>query len=79
MPQDNGLKGLDKLIADLGGADMGMQTTSPFRLLLEHLQAARRDLLGSMSGEYRASLAGRKGIGRLYYRQALSDGNHRAS
>ena len=56
MARDNDLKCLDKLIADLGGADTGAQTKSPSGLLVEHLQAARRDLLGSMSGEYRASL-----------------------
>lgn len=56
MPQDDDLKSLDRLIAGLGGADYGTRSRGPCELLLEHLQAARRDLLGSRSGEYRASL-----------------------
>ena len=55
MPQEQ-LKCLDELIATLGGADMGAHTQGPSGLLLEHLQAARRDLLGSIMGEYRLSL-----------------------
>jgi hypothetical protein len=55
MPQDQ-LKCLDELIATLGGADTGAHTQGPSGLLLEHLQAARRDLLGSILGEYRLSL-----------------------
>jgi hypothetical protein len=50
------LKCLDELIVDLGGADTGTQSKGPCALLLEHLQAARRDLLGSMPGEYSLSL-----------------------
>ena len=42
MQQDEDLKCLEDLIADLGGADTGMQSKSPCGLLLEHLQAARR-------------------------------------
>jgi hypothetical protein len=53
---DKVLKRLDELIADLGGTDTGTRSRGPCDLLLEHLQAARRDLLGSMLGEYRASL-----------------------
>jgi hypothetical protein len=56
MQQDEDLKCLEDLIADLGGADTGMQSKSPCGLLLEHLQAARRDLLGSMLGEYSLAL-----------------------
>jgi hypothetical protein len=56
MQNDKGLKFLDKLIADLGGADSGTQSEGRCGLLLEHLQAARRDLLGSMPGEYSLSL-----------------------
>ncbi len=56
MQHDNDLKCLDELIAGLGGADMGLQSRGPSGLLLEHLQAARRDLLGSITGEYRLSL-----------------------
>jgi hypothetical protein len=50
------LECLDELIADLGGADAGTRSKGPCGLLLEHLQAARRDLLGSMPGEYALSL-----------------------
>ena len=55
MPRDD-LKCLEELIADLGDADTGTQSQKPRGLLLEHLEAARRDALGSMRGEYRASL-----------------------
>jgi hypothetical protein len=55
MQQD--LTCLDELIADLGGSsDAGRRSGSPCDLLLEHLDAARRNLLGSMPGEYRLSL-----------------------
>jgi len=47
---------LDKLVADIGGADSGIRSEGRCGLLLEHLQAARRDLLGSMPGEYGLSL-----------------------
>ena len=50
------LKCLEKLIAGLGGAVTGGHSTGPCALLLEHLDAARRDLLGAMPGEYRSSL-----------------------
>ena len=56
MPQDQDLKSLDGLITKIGGADDGMQSVGPCGLLLEHLQAARRDLMGSMRGEYGLSL-----------------------
>jgi hypothetical protein len=55
MPQ-NQLRCLDELIATLGGADTGAHSQGPSGLLLEHLQAARRDLLGSIMSEYRLSL-----------------------
>jgi hypothetical protein len=56
MQQDKDLKSLDGLIAGLGGADFGMQSNGPCGLLLEHLQTARRSLLGSMGNEYSLSL-----------------------
>ncbi len=57
MQPNQELKSLDELIASLGGADTGAHTPpGPSGLLLEHLQAARRDLLGSITGEYRFSL-----------------------
>jgi hypothetical protein len=57
MQQDNDLSCLDKLIADLGGSnDAARQSSGPCKLLLEHLHGARRNLLGSMSGEYSLSL-----------------------
>ncbi len=43
-------------MAYLGGAGLGTESAGPNGLLLEHLRAARRDLLGSMRGEYRSSL-----------------------
>jgi hypothetical protein len=46
--QDEDLKCLERLIHGFGDSSCD--------LLREHLQAARRDLLGSMRGEYRASL-----------------------
>src|SRR5690348_13818604 len=48
MRQDEDLKILDEMIAELGGS--GAATACD--LLLEHLQAARRYLLGSMPREY---------------------------
>ena len=56
MQQDKDLKSLDELIAGLGGADFGRQSYTSSGLVLEHLQAARRDLLGLMRGEYVLSL-----------------------
>ena len=50
------LQSLDELIAKLGGAGVGSQSVGPCGLLLEHIRAARRDLLGSMRAEYRSSL-----------------------
>ena len=48
MQQDEDLKMLDEMVADLGGSSAAPACD----LLLEHLQAARRYLLGSMPGEY---------------------------
>lgn len=56
MPQDQDLKSLDGLIIKIGGADGGMESVGPCGLLLEHLQAARRGLMGSMRAEYGLSL-----------------------
>jgi hypothetical protein len=56
MQQDKDLKSLEELIAGLGGSGLGTQTTGPCGLLLEHVQTARRHLLGAMSGEYSLSL-----------------------
>ena len=56
MRQDKDLKTLDELIAGIGGSDFGMQSSGPCGLLLEHLQTARRSLLGSMGDEYCLSL-----------------------
>jgi hypothetical protein len=50
------LTSLEKLIAHLGGAEIGTQSAGSYGLLLEHLQGARRGLLGSMQAEYRSSL-----------------------
>jgi hypothetical protein len=56
MQQSAELRSLDELLIKLGGAEIGMRTEGPCGLLLEHLQAARRDLLGSMRAEYGSSL-----------------------
>jgi hypothetical protein len=56
MQYDQSLMRLDKLVADIGGADFGTRSEGRCGLLLEHLQAARRDLMGSMPGEYGLSL-----------------------
>jgi hypothetical protein len=57
MPDNPRLNSLDQMIVDLGGAgDAGRESRGPNNLLLEHLQAARRSLLGSMFGEYRSNL-----------------------
>jgi|HubBroStandDraft_2_1064218.scaffolds.fasta_scaffold468641_2 hypothetical protein len=56
MQQSADLRSLDELIVKLGGAGIGVQTAGPCGLLLEHIQAARRDLLGSMRAEYNSSL-----------------------
>jgi hypothetical protein len=52
MQVDQNLKSLDALLAELGGSRNG----GAGDLLFEHLQAARRNLLGSMPGEYGLSL-----------------------
>jgi len=56
MQQSTDLKSLDELIANLGGAGIGTESAGPCGLLLEHMQAARRDLLGSMRAEYNSNL-----------------------
>ena len=56
MQQSAGLRSLDELLIKLGGAEVVAQTAGPCRLLLEHIQAARRGLLGSMGAEYISSL-----------------------
>jgi hypothetical protein len=57
MQQEKQLKSLDELIADLGGCnDADGYSRGLYDLLREHLQAARRYLLGSMPGEYSLSL-----------------------
>lgn len=56
MEQNAELRSLDELMADLGGVVTGTLTLGASGLLLEHLQAARRDLLGSMRREYTSSL-----------------------
>jgi hypothetical protein len=56
VSQSTDLKTLDGLIARLGGDDIGTQSPGPSRLLMEHIQAARRGLLGSMRAEYCSSL-----------------------
>lgn len=55
------LKCLEDLIASLGGAVAGVHSPGPCGLLIEHLDAARRDLLGTMRDEYRSSLRSAKG------------------
>jgi hypothetical protein len=54
--QSANLQSLDDLIAHIGGDEIGTQSAGPCRLLMEHIQAARRNLLGSRRGEYRSSL-----------------------
>jgi hypothetical protein len=56
VPQNTDLKSLDELVAGLGGDDIGSQSAGSCRLLMEHLQAARRGFLGSMFAEYASSL-----------------------
>ena len=56
MTQLNALKCLDELISKLGGTDSSTRSKGTCALLLEHLQAARRGLLGCMHGEYMLSL-----------------------
>lgn len=56
MKRNTDIKRLDQLIAKIDGNGTGMRSAGPCELLLEHLRAARRDLLGSMSGEYQVNL-----------------------
>jgi hypothetical protein len=56
MEPNTDIKRLDQLITRIGGNDTGMRSTGACELLLEHLRAARRDLLGAMSSEYQANL-----------------------
>jgi hypothetical protein len=56
MQQSADLKSLDELIAKLGGVESGSQSPGLFGLLLEHMQGARRGLMGSMRAEYRSNL-----------------------
>lgn len=56
MPQQGNLTRLEELIAGLGGVGIGARSAGPCGLLLEHLQTARRGLLGAMRNEYIASL-----------------------
>lgn len=57
MQQNRDLGRLEDLIASLGGGhDPGKRSKGSCELLLEHLAAARRNLLGSMCGEYAFSL-----------------------
>jgi hypothetical protein len=56
LPQTTDLKSLDDLLATLGGDDIGNRSSGPCGLLIEHIQAARRGLLGSMRAEYCSSL-----------------------
>jgi len=56
VQEDKDLIRLDELIADLGGTVTGSHSAGPCGLLLEHLNAARRDRLGSMRAEYVVSL-----------------------
>jgi len=57
MKQDQDLKSLDELIAEFDGSTPSGRNGVQSGLLLEHLRAARRNLLGSMPGEYGLSLA----------------------
>jgi hypothetical protein len=54
--RDQHLKSLDEWIERLGGVDEGLQTESDCSLLVEHLEAARRNLLAAMPAEYALSL-----------------------
>lgn len=56
MQQDENLKSLEEFIARLGGSKDVRQSPRPSDFLVEHLQSARRSLLGSMPGEYRFNL-----------------------
>lgn len=50
------LRSLEQMIAKLGGEDEGVRSEGPCGELLEHLEAARRELIGSMPTEYALSL-----------------------
>ena len=56
MRQNEDLKCIDQLIAGIGGTAPGAISEGRCGLLLEHLRAARRGLLGSMRKEYGLSL-----------------------
>ena len=56
MRPANSLEILDDMIAGLGSANAGTQSSGPCKLMLEHLRSARTSFLGSMPGEYRSSL-----------------------
>lgn len=54
--QNPDLARIEKLIAHLGGNLSGSQSSGPYDLLIEHLEAARQSLLGGMPREYQGSL-----------------------
>jgi hypothetical protein len=56
VQQDQHLNTLGHLIEELGGSDEGKQSEGPCSVLVEHLEAARRELLASMPVEYGVSL-----------------------
>jgi hypothetical protein len=56
MNEDKNLKSLDEMIADLDGAKAGGRSDNGYGLLTEHLQAARRNLLGSRRIEFGLAL-----------------------
>ena len=57
MKSNERLASLSKLIEEFGGSSVpAEQTLVKSSLLLEHLQAARRYLLGASLDEYRSSL-----------------------
>jgi hypothetical protein len=56
MNEEKNLKSLDEMIAGLGGAEANGHSDNGYGLLTEHLQAARRNLLGSRRIEYSLAL-----------------------
>jgi hypothetical protein len=56
LPTHTDLKSLDDLLVRLGGDDIGSRSRGSYGLLIEHIQAARRGLLGSMRAEYCSNL-----------------------
>ncbi len=56
MNEDKNMKSLDEMIAGLGGAEAGGHSGNGYGLLMEHLQAARRNLFGSRRVEYGLAL-----------------------